>query len=63
MSQPEYDNRGYTNSGLKPPRDAMEEVEALIIELGLRNRDAIVEHILRQLLIEKPTLKNFHSAI
>ena len=57
MSQLEYDNRGYTRLSLELPRDVMEEVEVLRIKWGLRSRGAIIERLLRKLLIEEPSLK------
>jgi hypothetical protein len=35
----------------------MEEVEVLRIKWGLRSRGAIIERLLRKLLIEEPSLK------
>jgi metal-responsive CopG/Arc/MetJ family transcriptional regulator len=57
MGQLEYDNRGYTRLSLELPRDVMEEVEALGIKWGLISRGAIIERLLRELLIEEPSLK------
>ena len=55
MSQLEYDNRGYTRLSLELPRDVMEAIEKLRLELGLRSRGAIIERLLQELLIEKPS--------
>ena len=57
MGQLEYDNFGYTRPSLELPRDVMEGVEVLRIKWGLRSRGAIIERLLRELLIEEPSLK------
>ena len=53
MSQLDYDNRGYTKLSLELPREVMEAIEELRLEWGLRSRGAIIEHLLREVLIEK----------
>ena len=56
MNQLEYDNRGYIRLSLELPRDVMEAIEKLRLEWGLRSRGAIVERLLRELLLENPSL-------
>ena len=58
MSQLDHDNRGYARLSLELPRDVMEAIEELRLEWGLRSSRAIVEHLLRQLLIEKSSSKD-----
>jgi hypothetical protein len=58
MSQLDYDNRGYTKLSLELPREVMEAIEELRLEWGLRSSGAIVERILRGVLIEKSSPKD-----
>jgi metal-responsive CopG/Arc/MetJ family transcriptional regulator len=55
MSKPDYDERDYTRFSLELPRDVIEAIEKLRLEWGLRSRGAIIERLLRELLIEKPS--------
>ena len=58
MSHLDYDNRGYTRLSLELPREVMEAIEGLRLEWGLKSRGAIVERILREVLIEKSSSKD-----
>lgn len=54
MSELEYDEYGRARVTLELSRDIIEAIDKFRIEWGLSSRGAIVERLLKELLLEQP---------